>query len=48
LSLNDYYFELAENDNTFVEFYSRIYPSHKNPPKGWTKEMMQKLELGLD
>ncbi|MWV62254.1 hypothetical protein DCO58_05200 [Helicobacter saguini] len=43
--LGNYYFELKENKNTFVEFYPRIYPSKANPPQGWSKEMMDKLDL---
>ncbi|RDU63467.1 hypothetical protein CQA53_08600 [Helicobacter didelphidarum] len=46
--LGKYYFELKDNKNTFVEFYPRIYPSKDNPPKGWTKEMMKKLELKFE
>ncbi|MWV62917.1 hypothetical protein DCO58_01630 [Helicobacter saguini] len=46
--LGNYYFELAENKNTFVEFYPRIYPSKANPPQGWSKEMMDKLDLKLE
>ena len=46
--LGNYYFELEDNENTFVEYYQRIYPKLDNPPKGWSKEMMQKLELKLE
>ena len=43
--LGKYYFELSDNKGVFIEFFNRIYPSISNPPKGWSKEMMQKLEL---
>ena len=46
--LGNYYFELTDNIGTFIEYYQRIYPSIKNPPKGWNKEMMKKLELKLE
>ena len=46
--LGNYYFELEDNENTFIEYYQRIYPKLDNPPKGWSKEMMQKLELKLE
>ena len=46
--LGNYYFELEDNENTFVEYHQRIYPKLDNPPKGWSKEMMQKLELKLE
>ncbi|MWV62252.1 hypothetical protein DCO58_05210 [Helicobacter saguini] len=46
--LGNYYFELLENKNTFVEFHPRIYPSKANPPQGWSKEMMDKLDLKLE
>lgn len=44
--LGNYYFELSDNKNTFIEFFQKIYP--KNPPKYWNKEMMNKLELKLE
>lgn len=46
--LGNYYFELTDNIGTFIEFFQRIYPSIDNPPKGWNKEMMKKLELKLE
>ena len=46
--LGKYYFELSDNKGVFIEFFDRIYPSITNPPKGWSKEMMQKLELKLE
>ena len=46
--LGNYYFELTDNIGTFIEYFQRIYPSIKNPPKGWNKEMMKKLELKLE
>lgn len=46
--LGNYYFEIASNKDTFIEYYQRIYPKLDNPPKGWSKEMMQKLELRLE
>ena len=46
--LGNYYFELEDNENTFVEYHQRIYPKLDNPPKGWSKEMMQKLDLKLE
>ena len=46
--LGKYYFELSDNKGVFIEFFDRIYPSITNPPKGWSKEMMQKLDLGLE
>ncbi len=46
--LGKYYFELSDNKDIYIEFFDRIYPSITNPPKGWSKEMMQKLELKLE
>ena len=46
--LGNYYFEIASNKGTFIEYYQRIYPKLDNPPKGWSKEMMQKLDLKLE
>lgn len=46
--LGNYYFELTDNIGTFIEYFQRIYPSIKNPPKGWNKEMMKKLDLRLE
>ncbi|MWV62915.1 hypothetical protein DCO58_01640 [Helicobacter saguini] len=44
-----YYFAFLEYyTKTFVEFYPRIYPSKANPPQGWSKEMMDKLDLKLE
>ena len=44
--LGNYYFELKDNQDSFVEYYQRNYP--KKPPKHWSKEMMARLELELD
>ncbi|MGX3046038.1 hypothetical protein [Helicobacter sp. T3_23-1056] len=46
--LGKYYFELSDNKSVYIEFFPRIYPSITNPPKGWNKEMMQKLDLRLE
>ncbi|MGX3098882.1 hypothetical protein [Helicobacter sp. 23-1046] len=46
--LGKYYFELSDNKSVFIEFFPRIYPSITNPPKGWSKEMMQKLDFKLE
>ena len=46
--LGKYYFELSDNKDIFIEFFDRIYPSITNPPKGWSKEMMRKLDLKLE
>ena len=46
--LGNYYFELTDNRGTFIEFFQRIYPSIDNPPQGWNKEMMKKLDLKLE
>ncbi|MGX3045787.1 hypothetical protein [Helicobacter sp. T3_23-1056] len=46
--LDKYYFELSDNKSVYIEFFPRIYPSITNPPKGWSKEMMQKLDLKLE
>ncbi|MGX2973204.1 hypothetical protein [Helicobacter sp. T3_23-1059] len=46
--LGKYYFELSDNKGVYIEFFPRIYPSITNPPKGWSKEMMQKLDLKLE
>ncbi|MGX2971419.1 hypothetical protein [Helicobacter sp. T3_23-1059] len=46
--LGKYYFELSDNKSVYIEFFPRIYPSITNPPKGWSKEMMQKLDLKLE
>ena len=46
--LGKYYFELSDNKGVYIEFFDRIYPSITNPPKGWSKEMMRKLELKLE
>ena len=46
--LGKYYFELSDNKDIYIEFFYRIYPNITNPPKGWSKEMMRKLELGLE
>ncbi|MGX2972552.1 hypothetical protein [Helicobacter sp. T3_23-1059] len=45
--LGKYYFELSDNKSVYIEFFPRIYPSITNPPKGWSKEIMQKLDLRL-
>jgi len=46
--LGKYYFELSDNKSVYIEFFPRIYPSITTPPKGWSKEMMQKLDLKLE
>ena len=46
--LGKYYFELSDNKDVYIEFFNRSYPSITNAPKGWSKEMMKKLELGLE
>ncbi|MGX2972979.1 hypothetical protein [Helicobacter sp. T3_23-1059] len=46
--LGKYYFELSDNKSVYIEFFPRIYPSITNLPKGWSKEMMQKLDLKLE
>ncbi|TQR60446.1 hypothetical protein [Campylobacter troglodytis] len=46
--LGKYYFELSDNKDVYIEFFNRSYPSITNAPKGWSKEMMRKLELGLE
>ncbi|MGX2971418.1 hypothetical protein [Helicobacter sp. T3_23-1059] len=46
--LGKYYFELSDNKGVYIEFFPRIYPSITNSPKGWSKEMMQKLDLKLE
>ncbi|TQR60543.1 hypothetical protein [Campylobacter troglodytis] len=44
--LGNYYFELKDNQDSFVEYYKKSYP--KKPPKHWSKEMMARLELELE
>ena len=46
--LGKYYFELSDNKDVYIEFFNQIYPNITNAPKGWSKEMMKKLELGLE
>ena len=46
--LGNYYFELSDNPDTYIEYFQRIYPSITNPPKAWTKQMLKKLDLKLE
>ena len=46
--LGNYYFELSDNPDTYIESFQKIYPSITNPPKDWSKEMMKKLDLKLE
>lgn len=46
--LGNYYFELSDSTNTFIEYYQRIYPSINTLPKHWSKEMIAKLDLTLN
>lgn len=46
--LGKYYFELTYQRGIYLELIQPYYPSIANPPKGWTKEMMKKLDLKLE
>lgn len=44
--LGKYYFELTYQRGNYLELIQPYYPT--NPPKAWTKQMMEKLNLKLE
>ncbi|RDU60200.1 hypothetical protein CQA53_11035 [Helicobacter didelphidarum] len=46
----DYYYQRKSHEDlhTYAKIIRPIHPSKDNPPKGWTKEMMKKLELKFE